>query len=278
MKYDASHVHRVVVKVGSHSLLHDATGRVDYTRLEKLVRQLCDLRNRGLDVCLVSSGAIAVGREAIGLHSRPDALPQKQALAAVGQSRLMSIYQRLFSEYSQMTGQVLMTKNTMIDHVSRKNAQNTFDALFSMGVIPIVNENDTISTYEIQFGDNDTLSAIVTALVGADLVVLLSDIDGLYDADPKTDSHARLIDRVDLIDDRIRSMASGTPGSTVGTGGMRSKIRAAEIASSCGADMIITNGSDFSVLCRIFDDEFSGTLFAAHSNEYFDIIGALENL
>ena len=171
---------RVVIKIGSSSLTHPQTGRLNLRKLEVLVRELGDLRNQGKDVVLVSSGAIAVGAAALGFKEKPQESRQKQACAAVGQARLMMIYQKLFAEYNQVAGQVLMTKNTMVNPVSRENAKNTFDELFRLGAIPIVNENDTVSTYEMQFGDNDTLSALVASMVGADLLILLSDIDGLY--------------------------------------------------------------------------------------------------
>ena len=184
---------RVIVKIGSSSLLHEETGKLNLLKLERLVRELCDIKNQGMDVCLVSSGAIAVGRQSMGLKERPEKIAVKQACAAVGQARLMMTYQKLFSEYHQNVGQVLMTKKTMVDNVSRKNAQNTFEELFEMGIIPIVNENDTVSTYEMQFGDNDSLSAIVASLVGADLLILLSDIDGLYTDDPRKNPEAKMI-------------------------------------------------------------------------------------
>ena len=171
---------RVVVKIGSSSLTHEETGKLDFGKMEQLVRQLSDLRNRGMDVCLVSSGAIAVGRSAMGIHERPTDISMKQACAAVGQAKLMMVYQKLFAEYNETAGQVLLTKNTMINPVSRENAKNTFEELFQLGVIPIVNENDTTSTYEMQFGDNDTLSALVSSMVGADLLILLSDIAEIY--------------------------------------------------------------------------------------------------
>ena len=185
-----------------------------------LVRELCDIRNRGMDVCLVSSGAIAVGRTVIGLSERPDNISTKQACAAVGQARLMMTYQKLFSEYHQTVGQILMTKGTMQDNVSRKNAQNTFEELFRLGIIPVVNENDTVSTYEMQFGDNDTLSALVASLAGADLLILLSDIDGLFTDDPHKNPDASLIPVVDRLDQELLAMAKATVGSDVGTGGM----------------------------------------------------------
>ena len=190
---------RVVVKIGSAALHHEATGRLNLGKVERLVRELCDIRNQGVDICLVSSGAIAVGRQAIGMKERPADISTKQACAAVGQARLMMTYQKMFSEYHQTAGQILMTKGTMLDNVSRKNAQNTFEELFRLGIIPIVNENDTVSTYEMQFGDNDTLSALVASLVGADLLILLSDIDGLFTDDPRKNPNAELIRVVDRL-------------------------------------------------------------------------------
>ena len=194
---------RIVVKIGSSSLTHEETGKLDLGKMEQLVRQLSDLRNRGMDVCLVSSGAIAVGRAAMGIHDRPTEISMKQACAAVGQAKLMMVYQKLFAEYNETAGQVLLTKNTMINPVSRENAKNTFDELFALGVIPIVNENDTTSTYEMQFGDNDTLSALVSSMVGADLLILLSDIDGLYTDDPHTNPDAQLVKEVENLDQDI---------------------------------------------------------------------------
>ncbi len=267
---------RVVVKIGSAALHHEATGRLNLGKIERLVRELCDIRNCGMDVCLVSSGAIAVGRTVMGLTERPDNISTKQACAAVGQARLMMTYQKLFSEYHQTAGQILMTKGTMQDNVSRKNAQNTFEELFRLGIIPVVNENDTISTYEMQFGDNDTLSALVASLVGADLLVLLSDIDGLFTDDPHKNPAAELIPVVDCLDEEIISMAKGTTGSDVGTGGMETKLTAAKIATCSGADMIIANGADVGVLHRIFEGKFVGTLFREHRDEDFYIADFIE--
>lgn len=260
---------RIVIKVGSSSLTHQETGSVNFLKMEKLVRAICDLRNQGKDVCLVSSGAIAVGRDAIGLKERPKDISTKQACAAVGQGRLMMTYQKLFGEYNQTSGQVLMTKNTMINPVSRENATNTFEELFKLGVVPIVNENDTVSTYEMQFGDNDTLSALVSSLVNADLLVLLSDIDGLYTDDPHTNPDAELIKDVHEIDDSIFGMAKDSTGSNVGTGGMATKLTAAKIATNSGADMIIANANDFSVLYKILEDDFVGTKFHAQKEPNF---------
>ncbi|MDE7062812.1 MAG: glutamate 5-kinase [Lachnospiraceae bacterium] len=267
---------RVVVKIGSSSLQHMETGNLDFLKMERLVRELCDIRNTGKDVCLVSSGAIAVGRQSIGLGERPVAIAAKQACAAVGQARLMMTYQKMFAEYHQIAGQVLMTKNTMIDNVSRKNAQNTFEELFSLGVIPIVNENDTVSTYEMQFGDNDSLSAIVASLIGADLLILLSDIDGLYTDDPRTNEWAQLVPYVDELNEQFLKMAKESTGSDVGTGGMATKLIAAQIATMSGADMIIANGKDMRVLHRIFEGHNVGTLFRAHQDEDFYIADFIE--
>ena len=262
---------RVIVKIGSSSLTHEETGKLDLGKMEQLVRQLSDLRNRGMDVCLVSSGAIAVGRSAMGIHERPTDISMKQACAAVGQAKLMMVYQKLFAEYNETAGQVLLTKNTMINPVSRENAKNTFEELFQLGVIPIVNENDTTSTYEMQFGDNDTLSALVSSMVGADLLILLSDIDGLYTDDPHTNPDAKLVQVVENLDEEILGMAKGTTGSNVGTGGMTTKLTAAKIATLSGTDMIIANGADVKILAQIFEDTYTGTLFKSNKNANFNL-------
>ena len=255
---------RVVIKIGSSSLTHPETGNLDFIKMMHLVRELCDMRNRGMDVCLVSSGAIAVGRKTIGLTERPKDVSMKQACAAIGQARLMMTYEKMFSEYNQVMAQVLMTKDTMENPISKENAKNTFEELFHLGVIPIVNENDTVSTYEMQFGDNDTLSAIVASLVGADLLILLSDIDGLYTDDPHKNPEAKLVSVVEKMDDSFLSMAKDSTGSDVGTGGMATKLTAAKIATNCGADMIIANGADVCILHHILDDHFIGTVFKAN--------------
>ena len=269
---------RVIIKVGSSTLVHKKTGRLDYIKLERLVREICDIKNRGMDVCLVSSGAIAVGRQTLGIE-KPRSIAKKQALASVGQARLMAAYQQYFSEYGQAAGQVLMTKYTMLDNVARKNAENTFEALFKFDVIPVVNANDTVTTFEIRFGDNDTLSALVTSLIHGDLLILLSDIDGLYTGDPKKSSRTKLIKEVDEIDDRIIQMAEGTPGSDIGTGGMSTKITAAQMATASGADMVIANGEDISIIHRIIEGNYTGTLFRARYDEDFyipDVLKAID--
>lgn len=262
---------RVVIKIGSSSLTHEQTGRLNLGKMEHLVRELSDLHNQGIDVCLVSSGAIAVGRAALGIEERPSDTSIKQACAAVGQAKLMMVYQKLFAEYSQTAGQILLTKNTMVNPVSRMNAKNTFEELFRLGIIPVVNENDTVSTYEMQFGDNDTLSALVASMVGADLLILLSDIDGLYTDDPRNNPEAKLLKVVDTIDENIYGMAKESTGSDVGTGGMATKLTAAKIATYSGADMIITNGKDVRIIQDIFADDYIGTLFTANENPNFNL-------
>lgn len=262
---------RVIVKIGSSSLTHDEAGGLNLYKVEKLVRCLCDMRKQGMDVVLVSSGAIAVGREAIGLKEPPKDISTKQACAAVGQARLMMTYQRIFAEYNQVAGQVLITKNTMINPVSRDNAKHTFEEMFKLGVIPVVNENDTVSTYEMQFGDNDTLSALVASLLKADLLILLSDIDGLYTDDPHTNPDAELIREVDRIDESIYGMAKDTTGSDVGSGGMAAKMMAAKIATYSGADMIIANGGNVEILHDILEDDFVGTRFCAEEKPNFQL-------
>ena len=266
---------RIVVKVGSSSLTHTETGSIDLIKMEKLVRELTDLHNRGKEVILVSSGAIAVGRKTIGMKERPSQLSVKQACASIGQARLMMMYQKFFMEYNQIASQVLMTKNTLVNGENRINARNTFDTLLHMGAIPIVNENDTISTYEIQFGDNDTLSAVVAALVQADLLILLSDIDGLFTDDPNKNPDAKFIDYVDHVDQHFEKMGKGS-ASDVGTGGMSTKLKAAKLATSAGADMVIANGADMGVIHRIVDGELVGTLFKENRTEDFYLIDYLD--
>ena len=267
---------RIVIKIGSSSLTHPDTGYLDLIKLEILVREISDLRNQGKDVILVSSGAIMVGSKTMGYKKKPDKLSEKQACAAIGQAKLMMIYQKLFAEYNQVASQILMTKNTMLNNLNRINAKNTFNELLRMGAIPIVNENDTISTYEIEFGDNDTLSAVVAALVEADLLILLSDIDGLFTDDPHKNPDAEFIHVVESLDDKLKAMGKGSTGSNVGTGGMATKLAAAEIASAAGTDMIIANGKDFHVIHKIMQGRDYGTLFLSHPKDEFFLLDYLE--
>ena len=269
---------RIVIKIGTSTITHEETGALNLVKLEKLVRLLTDLRNQGKEVVLVSSGAIAVGRKAMGIKEKTEEMSVKQACAAIGQARLMMVYQKLFGEYNQVTAQVLMTKYTMINNISRKNAQNTFRELLKMGVIPIVNENDTVSTDEMEygnFGDNDTLSAIVAALIDADLLILLSDIDGLYTDDPNVNPNAEFVECVEVIDEKLENMGKGVT-SNVGTGGMATKISAAKIATDSGSDMVIANGENIGIVHRIMQGEKIGTIFRAHKSEDFHLMDYIQ--
>lgn len=271
---------RIVVKIGSSSLQHPQTGELDYIKLEVLVRELCNLRNQGKDVVLVTSGAIAQGRRAMHLSDEDfsqNRIAMKQACAAIGQARLMMTYERIFAEYNQVTAQILLTKNTVVDNLNRYNAHNTFTQLLKMGVIPVVNENDTVATYELEL-DNDTLSAIVAALIGADLLILLSDIDGLYTGDPRKNPDAKFVDLVEELNDSHRNMAKNSTGSSVGTGGMNTKLTAARIATRAGADMLIANSRDVRIIHRLMDGQNLGTLFVAHRDEDFDLPGFVSKL
>lgn len=274
---------RIVVKIGSSSLQHKETGDLDYIRLEKLVRELCDIRNQGKEVILVTSGAIAAGKKAVHIKeiqskTQAEAMAVKQACSAIGQARLMMTYQKLFAEYNQVAAQILMTKNTIVDNLNRYNAHNTFSELLKLGVIPIVNENDTVATYEIEIGDNDTLSAIVAALTEADLLILLSDIDGLFTDDPRKNPEARFVEQVDELTDELMDMGKATTGSNVGTGGMNTKLIAAKIATSTGVDMVIANSRDIGILHRILAGKNEGTLFVSRKDDGFDLPGFVDNL
>lgn len=274
---------RIVIKIGSSSLQHGETGDLDYIKLEKLVRELCDIRNQGKDVVLVTSGAIAVGKKAVNLKeikadTKAEAIAVKQACSAIGQGRLMMTYQKIFAEYNQVAAQILMTKNTVADNLNRYNAHNTFSELLKMGVIPIVNENDTVATYEIEIGDNDTLSAIVASLINADLLILLSDIDGLYTDDPRKNPDADFVEQVDELTEELFRMGKASTGSDVGTGGMNTKLTAARIATSSNVDMVIANGRDVGVIHRILNGAREGTLFLAKEDEHFDLPVFIETL
>lgn len=258
---------RIVVKVGTSTLTHDS-GAVDLRSMERLVRTLSDLHGMGHDVILVSSGAIAVGTAKLGLSERPKELRMKQAAAAVGQCRMMHIYDKLFSEYNRSVAQILLTGDDVEDPERAHHLSNTFSALLEMGVIPVVNENDSVSSAEIEtghhkvLGDNDTLSAIVAELCKATLLILISDIDGLYDADPKTHPDAKLLHRVEALTPEIMEMAGGA-GTWRGTGGMATKLSAARIATAAGCEMVITNGSHMETLYDIVAGEDVGTRFLA---------------
>ena len=272
---DLTPAKRIVIKVGTSTLTHES-GLLNIRRVEQLVKVLADLKNSGRQIVLVTSGAMGVGVGKLGLAGRPADMPGKQAVAAVGQCELMYIYDKYFSEYNHTTAQVLLTRDVTEQPARKQNVQNTFCRLLELGAIPIVNENDTVSTYEIRFGDNDTLSAIVSALTGADLLILLSDIDGLYTDDPKVNPDAELITYVEEFSPEYMEMASSAPGSEMGTGGMVTKIKAARIATASGVDMIIANGKDFGILHHIFENRFTGTFFKANYDENFDILDLLE--
>ena len=232
------------------------------------------MRNSGIDVVLVSSGAIAVGKKAVQIDredKEDHPIAVKQACAAIGQARLMMIYQKLFAEYNQVTAQVLMTKNTVVDDLNRYNVQNTFTELFKLGVIPVVNENDSVATYEIKFGDNDSLSAIVASIVKADMLILLSDIDGLYSDDPRKNPKAEFISEVDDLTDEYFEMGKESTGSDSGTGGMSTKLQAAKIATSCGIDMVITSAKDVKVIHKIISGKDIGTVFRSKRDDGFDL-------
>ncbi len=253
---------RIVVKLGTTSITYEKTGNISIKKIENIIRQVADLVNSGIQVILVSSGAQAVGVSTLNLPKKPDNLDEKQAVAAVGQANLMMIYQKLFKEYGINSGQVLITKDVVSKKERKKNTINTFNALLKYGVIPVVNENDTVSTYEIEFGDNDSLSAIVATITDSDLLIILSDIDGLYDDNPANNHNAELIDKVEEIDDRIMNIAGGSD-SKFGTGGMYTKILAAKIAVEKGVDMIVANSDKKDVLYKILAGEKVGTHFIA---------------
>lgn len=255
---------RIVVKIGSSTLTHKS-GHINIRRMEQIVKVLSDIRNSGKEVILVSSGAIAVGVGKLGLRERPSDTASKQAAAAVGQCELMYLYDKMFAEYNHNVSQVLMTRDIIESEQRKQNAVNAFRRLIDFGTIPIVNENDTVAVEEIEFGDNDTLSAVVAKLTCADVLVLMSDIDGLYSGNPRTDPAAQLIPRVEKIDQTIESIAQGA-GSSRGTGGMITKIHAARLATEAGIDMAIINGEQPQQLYQLFDGEGVGTHFVAVPN------------
>lgn len=258
---------RIVIKIGTSTITHSETGNINLEKLEKFVRILVDLRGKGKEVVVVSSGAIGIGNNILRFEQVPKDLPSRQACAAVGQGRLMMIYEKLFGEYGALTAQVLLTKESVSNEECAMHARQTFQRLLSLNVVPIVNENDAISADESSygnFGDNDTLSAYVSMLVDADLLVLLSDIDGLFTDDPRTNKDAEFIHVVDKIDADLEKMGKGA-GTVAGTGGMATKIKAAKMANSSGTDMIIANGDDIYNLSRIMNGEDIGTLFLASS-------------
>lgn len=255
---------RVVVKVGSSTLTHPNTGLLNIRRMESLCRVLSDIKNEGNELILVSSGAITMGMGKLGLKDKPDTLPGKQAVASIGQCELMYTYDKLFSEYNHTVGQVLLTKEDIEQR--KENCINTIEKLLKYSCIPIINENDTISTSEIEIGDNDTLGAVVSKSLNANLYIILSDINGLYTSDPSKEKNAKLIQVVDTIDDSILKLA-GDSSSKVGTGGMITKLQAAQIVTKANCDMVIANGKNPDILYDIMENQFIGTLFKKEVKE-----------
>ncbi len=250
---------RIVIKVGTSTLAH-ATGQLNIRRVELLCKVMSDLKNAGHEVILVSSGAIGMGVGKLLLKERPSDMATKQAAAAVGQCELMYTYDKLFSEYHHTVAQILLTGADLRDDERRENFHRTLFRLLELGALPIINENDTVATDEISIGDNDSLGAIVAVNANADMLILLSDIDGLYDADPRSNPDARLIAQVDAVTDEVLALAGGA-GSSLGTGGMATKLHAAQLTVAQGIDMVIANGADPMVLYRIVDGEAVGTRF-----------------
>ncbi len=253
---------RITVKIGSSTLTHAKTGRLNIRRMETLVRTLSDIKNSGREVVLVSSGAVTAGTAKLGMDIHPRPLDEKQALAAVGQTELMRMYERLFAIYGYQVGQILMTRDVVDDPNRLQIIKNTFNRLLDFGCVPIVNENDSVSNEGLQFKGNDTLSAYVAIVCESDLLVNLSDVDGMYDSDPRKNPDAKLLSRIDEINDAVRACAGGA-GSALGTGGMETKVQAAEIAGAAGIPMLLLSGKDPSVLYNIIDGKKIGTYFAA---------------
>ena len=277
---DVSMAHRIVVKVGTSTLTYEH-GTMNLKLIDRLSMVLSDLRNQGKEIILVSSGAQGIALGKLGLAEKPKDTKGKQAIAAVGQCELMYLYDKMFSGYNNTVAQVLLTREDIAIPRRKRNIQNTVTTLIEMGIIPVVNENDTVSTSEIpyvdSFGDNDRLSAIVAALIGADLLILLSDIDGLYTDDPRSNPDAKFISLVPEISQKYLNMGKETSGSSVGTGGMSAKLAAARIATDSGADMVIANGDQVDVIMDIMSGKEKGTLFLAHPNLDFDLMHYLNN-
>jgi len=255
---------KIVIKIGTSSLTNE-NGQINYNSFENLVNTLCKLRKLNKKVLLVTSGAIAVGASKLGLQNRPKDLAMKQALAAIGQAELMKIYENYFTNHNQIVAQVLLTKDGVINPIRRHNAKNTLNTLLNLGIVPIINENDTVSTDEIEFGDNDTLSAYVAQVIEAELLIILSDIDGLYNGDPKKDTNAKIISKVKSIEE-VESFA-GSTNSEFARGGMITKIAAAKLCNSAGIDMIIAKSDNSDIILDILDGKEIGTLFVAQREE-----------
>ena len=256
---------RIVVKVGTSTLTYE-NGQINLGRIEKLARVLSDVVNSGKEVTLVTSGAVGVGVGKLKLKEKPTNIREIQALASIGQCELMHIYSKFFGEYSHIVGQVLLTRDVIEDEHIKENVCNTFELLLNKGIIPIVNENDTVSIDELEniakFGDNDNLSAIVSVLINADVLIILSDLDGFYDKNPKENEDAQLIKQIDELTEEIEACAGGA-GSSLGTGGMATKLAAAKKANKAGVDLVLANGEDPAIISEILSGEEIGTLFTA---------------
>lgn len=258
-------IERIVVKVGTSTLTYD-TGKINLRRMSKLAQVLSDLKNAGIEIALVTSGAIGVGVGKLGLKERPNDTPGRQAAATVGQCELMFLYDKFFGEYGNITGQLLVTKDDFEDKERHRNLHNSFMKLFEYGAIPVINENDSVAVDEIVFGDNDSLSAHVAKIVDADTLIILTDIDGLFSANPREDENAVLIHCVDEITEEILALAGGS-GTSRGTGGMITKLHAAQIATEAGIDTVVMNGSDPEEIYKLLDGRQIGTLFKAKGDK-----------
>jgi glutamate 5-kinase len=259
-----SNAQRIVVKVGTSTLTH-STGKLNLFRIEKLARELSDLANQGKQIILVSSGAVSAGMERLGLKTKPKTMPEKQAAAAVGQGILLHIYEKMFGEYGQIVAQVLLTRADSVNRKRYTNSRNTLMALLNQGVIPIINENDAVSIDELKIGDNDTLSAMVASIIDADLLIILSDVDGVFTANPQTNPGATLLSEIADITPIIEELAGG-PGSQRGTGGMYTKIQAAKIAVNSGVTMVIASGTADGVVREVLAGNKVGTIFISKEN------------
>lgn len=277
MRSELKNANRIVIKIGTSSITYK-NGKINFKKIEQLSKILTDLKNSGKEIVLVSSGAIGAGMSKLGLKSKPVELREKQAVAAVGQGLLMQFYEKFFNEYNQTIAQLLLTEDVMTDQIKRRNVENTLFTLLDMGVIPIANENDSVSTDEIKgskIGDNDTLSSMVAILVKADVLIMLSDIDGLYESAPSIDPDAKLISFVDTIDDHIYKIAGGA-GTHTGTGGMYTKIKAAENLMKNGIRTVIASGENINIIYSILEGEEIGTFFGISKTGEEDYVRAIQ--
>ena len=251
---------RIVIKVGTSTLAYGDSGKLNLYRIEHLIREVADLRNAGKEIIFVTSGAIAAGIGKMNLKAKPETIPENQALAAIGQGVLMHIYEKFFAEYGLTMGQILLTKENATDEHARENCKNSLMAILRMGAIPVINENDAVAVDEIKIGDNDNLSAIVAVMVDAEVLIILTDIDGLYDGNPKVDGNAKLIREVEKISEEVELMAGGA-GTKLGTGGMFTKIQAAKLTTRNKIPTVIVSGKEIGNLRKILSGEELGTIF-----------------